>query len=53
MLSPLSEKFSINDVVQTVSRSEDKEVTTFISNEFWQSLSSTNGERPMPSDTEN
>ena len=43
-------KFSAEDEDQTVACSGDQPATTFIANEFWCSMSVTNGKQLAPSD---
>ena len=42
--------FSADDEAQTLACSSDQPATTFVANEFWCSLSATNGKPLMPSD---
>ena len=43
-------KLSVEDTDLTVASSGEREVTTFVANEFWQVVSETNGNNPIPSD---
>ena len=38
---------------KTIVRSGDREITTFVANEFWQAASATNGAKTMPLDPDN
>ena len=43
-------KLSVEDADLTVASSGKREVTTFVANEYWQAVSETNGNKPIPSD---
>ena len=52
MPSNVSESIRIQNAGRTITGCERESVTTFVANDFWFHASATNGEKPMPSDSD-